>query len=192
MAQGDTPITVSGNLVADPELRYTNTGTPVANFRIASTPRAYNRNTNQWEDGDPLFLSCTAWKQLGENAANTLVKGMPVVVTGKLKQRNYTTREGEQRTQFEVEVEDLGPSLKFATAQVQRNERGGGYQGGGQQGYQGQQQPQGGFGGDRGGFGQGQQQGGAPQGGQQQGGGQDYDPWGSAPGGAPQNDEPPF
>lgn len=191
MAQGDTPITVSGNLVADPELRYTASGTPVSNFRIASTPRAYNRNTNQWEDGEPLFLSCTAWKHLGENAASTLAKGMAVVVTGKLKQRSYVTRENEKRTQFLVEVEDLGPSLKFATAQVQRSEPGGGYQGGGQQGYQGQQQPpQGGFGGgNRGGFAQ------QPQGGQQHPqGGQDYDPWNSAPaaGSAPQDDEPPF
>lgn len=134
MAQGDTPITLVGNLVADPELRFIPNGAAVATFRVASTPRTYNRDTNQWEDGEAVFLTCNAWKQMAENVADTLVKGMRVIVTGKLKQRSYQTKEGEQRTVYEIEVEDVGPSLKYAVARVDRNERDHNrQQGGGQQ-----------------------------------------------------------
>lgn len=126
MAQGDTPITIAGNLVADPELRFTPSGAAVANFRIASTPRTFNKDTNQWEDGDALFLTCNIWRQAAENVAESLSKGMRVIVTGRLKQRSYQTKEGEQRTVFEVEVDEVGPSLKYATASVNRNPREGG------------------------------------------------------------------
>ncbi len=126
MAQGDTPITIAGNLVADPELRFTPSGAAVANFRIASTPRTFNKDTNQWEDGDALFLTCNIWRQAAENVAESLSKGMRVIVTGRLKQRSYQTKEGEQRTVFEVEVDEVGPSLKYATASVSRNPREGG------------------------------------------------------------------
>lgn len=132
MAQGDTPITIIGNLVADPELRFTSSGTPVASFRVASTPRAYNRDTGQWEDGDALFLTCNVWRQAAENTANTLTKGMRVIVNGRLRQRSYQTRDGENRTVYEVEVDEVGPSLTFATATVQRTPRSTN-QGGGQQ-----------------------------------------------------------
>ena len=208
MAQGDTPITVVGNLVADPELRFIPSGAAVANFRIASTPRTYNRETNQFEDGEALFLTCNCWRQMAENVAESLTKGMRVVVTGKLKQRSYQTKEGENRTVFEVEVDEVGPSLKYATANVNRNPREGGQGGyGGGQGNQGggfggQNQQQGGF--NQGGFGGGQGNQGGGFGGQTQGQGQGgqnqsqqpaHDPWGSAPeaggfGGA--GDEPPF
>ena len=116
-----TNITIIGNLVEDPTLRFTPAGAAVANFRVASTPRRFNSQTNQWEDGEAMFLTCSAWKQLGENVANTLTKGMRVIVTGKLKARSYQTREGENRTVHEIDVEEVGPSLKYATAQVTRN-----------------------------------------------------------------------
>ena len=142
MSQGDTPITVVGNIVADPELRFTPSGAAVANFRIASTPRTFNKNTNQWEDGEGLFLTCNVWRQAAENVAESLSKGMRVIVNGRLRQRSYETREGEKRTVYEVEVDEVGPSLKYATAKVTRTQRDGGQQGGQrpQQGY-GQQQP---------------------------------------------------
>ena len=133
---GETVITVVGNLVDDPELRFTPSGAAVANFRIASTPRSFNRQTNEWEDGEALFLSCSVWRQAAENVAESLTRGMRVVVQGRLKARSYETREGEKRTVFEIEVEEVGPSLKFATAKVTRATRGGGgggYSGGGQQ-----------------------------------------------------------
>lgn len=141
MSQGDTPITVVGNIVADPELRFTPSGAAVANFRIASTPRTFNKNTNQWEDGEGLFLTCNVWRQAAENVAESLSKGMRVIVNGRLRQRSYETREGEKRTVYEVEVDEVGPSLKYATAKVTRTQRDGGQQGGQrpQQGY-GQQQ----------------------------------------------------
>jgi single-strand DNA-binding protein len=136
MAAGDTPITVVGNLVADPELRFTASGQPVATFRIASTPRIMDRQTNEWKDGDSLFLSCNVWRQAAENVAESLQRGMRVIVTGRLKQRNYETKEGEKRTVYEVEVDDVGPSLRNASAKVARANRtggaGGGYGGGGQ------------------------------------------------------------
>jgi len=131
---GETVITVVGNLVDDPELRFTPSGAAVANFRIASTPRTFDRQTNEWKDGDALFLSCSVWRQAAENVAESLQRGMRVVVQGRLKARTYETREGEKRTVFEIEVEEVGPSLKYATAKVTRTTRqggGGGYSGGG-------------------------------------------------------------
>ena len=131
---GETVITVVGNLVDDPELRFTPSGAAVANFRIASTPRTFDRQTNEWKDGDALFLSCAVWRQAAENVAESLQKGMRVVVQGRLKSRQYETREGEKRTVFEIDVEEVGPSLKYATAKVTRATRsgggGGGYGGG--------------------------------------------------------------
>ena len=210
MSQGDTPITVVGNLVADPEVRFIPSGAAVANFRIASTPRVFNRESNQWEDGEALFLTCNCWRQMAENVAESLTKGMRVIVNGRLKQRSYQTREGENRTVFEVEVDEVGPSLKYASANVTRTPRDGGQGGnyGGGQGGQGQGgqgfQSQGGFGGGAaagaaGGFGggqgnQGQSQGQA-QGNQSQGNQPDDDPWNSAPpagGFGGMDDEPPF
>ena len=119
----DTPITVVGNLTADPELRFTPSGAAVANFTVASTPRKFNSQTREWEDGEAMFLNCSVWKQAAENAAESLLKGMRVIVQGNLKSRSYETREGERRTVFEVEVQEVGPSLTWATARVQRNER---------------------------------------------------------------------
>ena len=192
---GETVITVVGNLVDDPELRFTPSGAAVANFRIASTPRTLDRQTNEWKDGDALFLSCSVWRQAAENVAESLQKGMRVVVQGRLKQRQYETREGEKRTVVELDVDEVGPSLKYATAKVARTTRqggGGGYSGGGASG--GGDDPwasaapasgQGG-GGQQGGYSGGQ----AGQGGQ---GGQSApanDPW-AAPG-VSSSDEPPF
>ncbi|MCH9816461.1 MAG: single-stranded DNA-binding protein [Actinomycetia bacterium] len=139
MAQGDTNITVVGNLVADPELRFTPSGAAVANFRVASTPRFFDKNSNEWRDGDSLFLSCSVWRQYAENVAESLQKGMRVIVMGRLKQRSYETQQGEKRTVFEVEVDEVGPALKSATAKVNRVMRqdGGGGQGGGFGGNQG-------------------------------------------------------
>jgi single-strand DNA-binding protein len=133
---GETIITVVGNLVDDPELRFTPSGAAVANFRIASTPRTFDKQSNEWKDGDALFLSCAVWRQAAENVAESLQKGMRVVVQGRLKSRQYETREGEKRTVFEIEVEEVGPSLKYATAKISRTTRqggGGGYTGGGGQ-----------------------------------------------------------
>ncbi|WP_341926333.1 single-stranded DNA-binding protein [Nocardioides psychrotolerans] len=131
---GETIITVVGNLVDDPELRFTPSGAAVANFRIASTPRTFDKQSNEWKDGDALFLSCAVWRQAAENVAESLQKGMRVVVQGRLKSRQYETREGEKRTVMEIEVEEVGPSLKYATAKVTRASRsgggGGGYGGG--------------------------------------------------------------
>jgi len=186
---GDTTITVIGNLTDDPELRFTPSGAAVAKFRVASTPRFMDKQTNEWKDGDSLFLSCAVWRQAAENVAESLQKGMRVVVTGRLKSRQYETREGEKRTVFEIDVEEVGPSLKYATAKVTRTQRsggGGGYSGGGQGG--GAQQgggddpwatpaPQSG---GQGGYSGGQQSQGSPAG---------NDPWG-APGVG--SDEPPF
>src|SRR6476619_703136 len=123
---GDTVITVVGNLVDDPELRFTPAGAAVANFRIASTPRTFDRQTNEWKDGDTLFLSCAVWRQAAENVAESLQRGMRVIVQGRLKSRQYETREGEKRTVFEIDVEEVGPSLKMATAKVQKTSRSGG------------------------------------------------------------------
>ena len=118
MAAGDTQITIIGNLVDDPQLRYTPTGQAVANFRVASTPRFLDRNTNEWKDGDSLFLSCNVWRQASENVAESLQRGMRVIVSGRLRQRSYETKEGEKRTVYEVEVDEVGPSLRNASAKV--------------------------------------------------------------------------
>jgi single-strand DNA-binding protein len=170
---GDTIITVVGNLTADPELRFTPSGAAVANFTVASTPRNFDRQSGEWKDGEALFLRCNIWREAAENVAESLTRGSRVVVTGRLKQRSFETREGEKRTVVELEVDEIGPSLKYATAKVTKSGRGGGA---------------GGFGGGGGG---------APRGG---GGGAPEaqthdDPWGSAPasgsfGGS--DDEPPF
>ena len=131
---GETTITVIGNLVDDPELRFTPSGAPVANFRIASTPRTFDRQSNEWKDGDTLFLSCAVWRQAAENVAESLQRGMRVIVQGRLKSRQYETREGEKRTVFEIDVEEVGPSLRSASAKVTKTTRsggGGGYSGGG-------------------------------------------------------------
>jgi len=175
---GETVITVVGNLVDDPELRFTPSGAAVANFRIASTPRTFDRQSNEWKDGDALFLSCSVWRQAAENVAESLQKGMRVVIQGRLKQRQYETREGEKRTVVELEVEEIGPSLKYATAKVARVQRSGG--GGG--GYGGGQQSSGG------GAGSDDPWASSPaQGGQQSGGGQGGGSWGGSSGGGQQS-----
>ena len=183
---GETVITVVGNLVDDPELRFTPSGAAVANFRIASTPRTFDRQSNEWKDGDALFLTCSVWRQAAENVAESLQKGMRVVVQGRLKSRQYETREGEKRTVFEIDVDEVGPSLKYATAKVTRTTRsgsqdGGGYGGGNSGGGGGQQDPWASSApsGNQGGGQQGNQGGGAPA----------QDPW-AAPGAG--NDDPPF
>ena len=206
---GETSITLIGNLTADPELRFTPSGAPVANFTVASTPRTFDRQSGEWRDGDAMFLNCAVWRQYAENVAESLQKGMRVIVQGRLKSRSYETREGEKRTVFEVDVEEIGPALRYATAKVTRSSGGGGgnfgggnagnsggYGGGGgyggNQGQSGQGGPgggrQGGYGGDPWNAGGGQSapaQGGPSQGSQgNQGGG---DPWGAAP-----SEEPPF
>ncbi len=185
---GETIITVVGNLTADPELRFTPSGAPVANFTIASTPRTFDRQSNEWRDGDTLFLNCSIWRQAAEHVAESLQKGMRVVAQGRLKARSYETREGEKRTVMELDVDEIGPSLRYATAKVTRSQGGGqgGYSGGGGNAGGGDpwggapqqsqpQQSQGGWGGQQGGQGQ-----------PSQGGGQD--PW-AVPGGS---EEPPF
>ena len=161
---GETVITVVGNLTADPELRFTPSGAAVASFTVASTPRTLDKATNEWKDGDALFMRCSIWRQAAENVAESLTRGMRVVVQGRLQQRSYETREGEKRTVVEMQVDEVGPSLKYATAKVNRTQRGsgGGYGAGSDS--------------DRGA--------GAS-------GGSDNDPWSSA-GPAAASDEPPF
>ena len=182
MAAGDTQLTVVGNLVDDPELRFTPAGQPVARFRIASTPRFMDKATNEWKDGDSLFLTCNVWRQAAENVAESLQRGMRVIVSGRLKQRSYETKEGEKRTVYEVEVDDVGPSLRNASAKVNKVARSGG-NGGGSYG--------GGGGGQRGGGGQGG--GGGGGGGRSSGGGgQEADPWATDSAGGGFSDEPPF
>jgi single-strand DNA-binding protein len=131
MGAGDTTITVIGNLTDDPELRFTPSGAAVAKFRVASTPRYLDKATSEWKDGDPLFLACTVWRQAAENVAESLSRGSRVIVSGRLKQRTYETREGEKRTVMELEVDEIGPSLRYATAKVQKMTRTGGSSGGG-------------------------------------------------------------
>src|ERR1700726_366135 len=175
MAAGDTQITIAGNLVDDPELRFTPAGQPVALFRVASTPRYLDKNTNEWKDGDSLFLTCNVWRQAAENVAESLTRGMRVIVMGRLHQRSYETREGEKRTVYEVEVDDVGPSLRNASAKVTKSNRSGGGGGGG---------------GGQGGSGRG---GSGGQGGWSGGRASD-DPWASDAGGFGEgsSDEPPF
>ena len=127
MAAGDTTITMIGNLVDDPELRFTPSGAAVAKFRVASTPRYLDKQTNEWKDGESLFLQCQIWRQAAENVAESLTKGMRVILSGRLKQRSYETKEGEKRTVFEVEVDEVGPSLRNATAKVTKAQRAGGF-----------------------------------------------------------------
>jgi single-strand DNA-binding protein len=127
---GDTVITVVGNLTDDPELRFTSSGAAVANFTVASTPRFFDKQTNDWKDGDALFLRCSIWRQAAENVAESLTKGARVVVQGRLKQRSYETREGEKRTVYELDVDEVGPSLRYATAKVSKVSRSGGGGGG--------------------------------------------------------------
>jgi single-strand DNA-binding protein len=130
---GETIITVVGNLTDDPELRFTPSGAAVSNFTVASTPRTFDRQSNEWRDGDPLFLRCSVWRQMAEHVAESLERGMRVVVQGRLKQRSFETREGEKRTVVELDVDEVGPSLRFATAKVTRTQRsGGGFSGGSQ------------------------------------------------------------
>jgi single-strand DNA-binding protein len=170
MAAGDTQITIAGNLVDDPELRFTPAGQPVARFRVASTPRFRDNATGEWKDGDSLFLTCNVWRQAAENVAESLQRGMRVIVSGRLRQRSYETKEGEKRTVYEIEVDDVGPSLRNASAKVARVSRSGG-----------------GFGGGQGGQGSGGGSGGSGSG----GGRAEADPWATAdPGGF--SDEPPF
>jgi single-strand DNA-binding protein len=121
---GETIITLVGNLTADPELRFTPSGAAVANFTVASTPRTFDRQTNEWRDGDAMFLNCAVWRQAAENAAESLQKGMRVIVQGRLKSRSYETRDGERRTVFEIDVDEIGPALRYATAKVSRNASG--------------------------------------------------------------------
>jgi single-strand DNA-binding protein len=172
---GDTIITVVGNLTADPELRFTPSGAAVANFTVASTPRIFDRQSNEWKDGDALFMRCSIWREAAENVAESLTRGSRVIVQGRLKQRSYETREGEKRTVVELEVDEIGPSLRYATAKVNKASRSGG--GGG------------GFGSSGGGGG------GGSRGGGDSAETKTDDPWGSAPasgsfsGG---DDEPPF
>ncbi|WP_322857284.1 single-stranded DNA-binding protein [Mycobacterium shigaense] len=123
---GDTTITVVGNLTADPELRFTPSGAAVANFTVASTPRIYDRQSGEWKDGEALFLRCNIWREAAENVAESLTRGSRVIVTGRLKQRSFETREGEKRTVVEVEVDEIGPSLRYATAKVNKASRSGG------------------------------------------------------------------
>src|SRR5580704_15902640 len=171
MAAGDTQITIAGNLVDDPELRFTPAGQPVAKFRVASTPRFRDNATGEWKDGDSLFLTCNVWRQAAENVAESLTRGTRVIVSGRLRQRSYETKEGEKRTVYEVEVDDVGPSLRNASAKVNRVSRNG----------------SGGSGGSAGPGGSG----GRAPGGQGSAGGADADPWASdGPGGY--SDEPPF
>lgn len=128
---GETQITLVGNLTSDPELRFTPSGAAVANFTVASTPRTFDRQTNEWKDGDAMFINCSVWRQYAENVAESLQKGMRVVVQGRLKSRSYETREGEKRTVFEIDVDEVGPSLRYATAKVTRTTSGGSGGGGG-------------------------------------------------------------
>ncbi len=134
MAAGDTQLTIAGNLVDDPELRFTPAGQPVARFRVASTPRFRDNTTGEWRDGDSLFLTCNVWRQAAENVAESLTRGMRVIVSGRLRQRSYETKEGEKRTVYEVEVDDVGPSLRNASAKVNRAARSNGNAGGGRAG----------------------------------------------------------
>jgi single-strand DNA-binding protein len=186
---GETVITVVGNLTSDPELRYTQNGLAVANFTIASTPRTFDRASNEWKDGEALFLRASVWREFAEHVASSLTKGSRVMAQGRLKQRSYETKEGEKRTSMELEIDEIGPSLRYATAQVTRASSSrdgaaggsfGGNRSGGQQGQQGQvgggqaQEPWG-------------QPAAAPQGGNTSGG----DVW-NTPGGGTYNDETPF
>ncbi|ASR80666.1 single strand DNA binding protein [Arthrobacter phage Piccoletto] len=171
---GETTITVIGNLTNDPELRFTPSGSAVANFTIASTPRAFDRQANEWKDGETLFLRASVWRETAENVAESLLKGMEVIAVGRLKSRSYETKEGEKRTVIELEVDSIGPSLRWMTAQLKRVQRGNGNNNGGGGFGGGQGAPQGGQGGFGGG---GQYAGGSMAQGGAAGGQQGNDPW---------------
>ena len=197
---GETPITVVGNLTADPELRFTPSGAAVANFTVASTPRTFDRQTNEWKDAETLFMRCSVWREAAENVAESLTRGTRVVVSGRLVSRSWEDKEtGQKRSVMEMQVDEVGPSLRYATAKVTKTQRGGG---GGQGGGWGGGAPQGNFGGAAGGqqsdpWASGSQQGGAPA---QPGGGFGGQPTSAPPAGgqgggwgnAPSYDEPPF
>ncbi|WP_255769382.1 single-stranded DNA-binding protein [Pseudarthrobacter sulfonivorans] len=191
---GETTITVIGNLTNDPELRFTPSGSAVANFTIASTPRTFDRQSNEWKDGETLFLRAAVWREAAENVAESLTKGMRVIVSGRLKSRSYETKEGEKRTVIELEVDEIGPSLRYANAKVNRTQRSGGQ--GGQGGFGGGNGGGGGFGGGNSGGNQGGNSGGSWGGGNQQAA--QEDPW-ATPGvsnaggwGNGPDSEPPF
>jgi single-strand DNA-binding protein len=173
---GDTTLTLIGNLTNDPELRFTPSGAAVANFTVASTPRMFDRQSNEWKDGETLFMRCSIWRDAAENVAESLQRGSRVIVTGRLKSRSYETKEGEKRTTMELEVDELGPSLRYATAKVNRTQRGSG----------------GGFGGGGGGGGGGYSGGGPGSSGPAD------DPWATGPSGSPSGgfgsnqEDPPF
>ncbi|WP_320536980.1 single-stranded DNA-binding protein [Pseudarthrobacter sp. IC2-21] len=194
---GETTITVIGNLTNDPELRFTPSGSAVANFTIASTPRTFDRQSNEWKDGETLFLRAAVWREAAENVAESLTKGMRVIVSGRLKSRSYETKEGEKRTVIELEVDEIGPSLRYANAKVNRTQRsGGGGAGNGAQGGFGGGNSGGGFGGGNSGGNQGGNSGGNWGGGNQQAA--QEDPW-ATPGvsnaggwGNGPDSEPPF
>ncbi|GAA1110281.1 single-stranded DNA-binding protein [Kribbella jejuensis] len=198
---GEPPITLIGNLTGDPELRFTPSGAAVANFTIASTPRTLDRQSNEWKDGETLFISCSVWRQVAENVAESLTRGSRVVVHGRLKARSYDDRDGNKRTVFECDVEEIGASMRYATLKISKTSRsdggggggfgGGGNQGGGNQGgggYQGGGNQGGGYGGGQGGGNQQNDPWATPQGGGQSA--QQNDPWASQGGGS--MEEPPF
>lgn len=192
---GEPPITLIGNLTGDPELRFTPSGAAVANFTIASTPRTLDRQSNEWKDGETLFISCSVWRQVAENVAESLTRGSRVVVHGRLKARSYDDRDGNKRTVFECDVEEIGASMRYATLKISKTSRsdggGGGFGGGGNQGgggYQGGGNQGGGYGGGPGGGGQQNDPWATPQGGGQSA--QQNDPWASQGGGS--MEEPPF
>ena len=188
----DTVITVVGNLTADPELRFTNSGIPVASFTVASTPRTFDRASNEWKDGEALFLRASVWREFGEHVASSLTKGSRVIAQGRLKQRSYETKEGEKRTSMELEIDEIGPSLRYATAQVTRaassrdGAAGGGSFGGGNGGGNRGGQPA------QVGGGQAQEPWGQPAGGQQGGNTSGGDVWNTPGGNGTYNDETPF
>ena len=190
---GEPPITLIGNLTGDPELRFTPSGAAVANFTVACTPRTLDRQSNEWKDGETLFISCAVWRQVAENVAESLTRGSRVVVTGRLKARSYDDRDGNKRTVFECDVEEIGASMRYATLKISKTSRsdggggGGGFGGGGNQGGGNQG---GGYGGNQGG-GQQNDPWATPQGGGGQGGGSQNDPWASQGGGSSM-EEPPF
>jgi single-strand DNA-binding protein len=188
---GETVITVVGNLVDDPELRFTPSGAAVANFRLASTPRTYDRQSGEWKDGETLWLGCSVWRQAAENVAESLTKGTRVVVQGRLKSRQYETREGEKRTVFEIDVDEIGPSLRNATAKVSKTNRSGGGGGGGWSGGDNAGGGSGGgsFGGSAGGSSNDPWASSGPSSSGPAGGGAANDPWASSGGSV---EDPPF
>src|SRR3954464_6397150 len=180
---GETVITIIGNLTNDPELRFTPSGAAVANFTVASTPRTFDRQSNEWKDGETLFMRCSVWREAAENVAESLTRGTRVIVSGRLRSRTYDTKEGEKRTVIELEVDEVGPSLRYATTKVSKTSRGGGGGfggGGGDGGQRGGGGAFGGGGGNGGNLGGGGGGGGGGYGAQQ---GRTEDPWATGPSG---------